>query len=68
MWVIRYDRVVWVEEYVIAVLANDVHCVQDIQGVVNSSLDVLEVHFLNIHSRKDIDLLPKSVYRAREFR
>ena len=38
--------VIRVEEYVIHVLIYDVHGVQHIESIVNSSLDILKVYFL----------------------
>ena len=43
-----YDSVFGVVVYVIAVLPDDVHSVQDVQRIVDAPLNIFEVNFLQI--------------------
>jgi len=60
----RNQIIIFVEGNLVVLFSNNVECAEDIKGVIDSSLDVFEVHFLNVIS---LELLMKLASTFREF-
>lgn len=56
---VRDDSVVRIVEYMITVLLDYIHCVQHIQSIIDSTLNIFEVHFLKIDHELGVNLQPK---------